>query len=815
MQCCAHSQHPPSLIGHLHPRSMMRIARWFLASVAVLMLIAALALWLAFRGSLPKLDGSARVAGLSAVATIERDNAGTPTIKASTRADLAFATGYAHAQDRFFQMDMMRRAAAGELAEMLGAPLIATDKRLRLHGFRQLARQVIEDAPASDRAVLQSYAAGVNAGLQQLHSRPWEYLVLGAAPVAWSMEDSILTAFSMYLNLNDSTGEDELARGYLRENLPAELFAFLHPLGTEWDAPIAGGVWRTPPIPSADVFDMRHLASRVARAISPSKLEFEQPDVVGSNSWAVAASHSGTRSALLANDMHLGLRLPNTWYRTHLIVTGGTEARNLIGVTLPGLPMLIAGSNRQVAWGFTNSYGDWTDLVIVEIDPQRSSSYLIGDAAQPIGIRREEIKVRGAASVRFDVNTTRWGPIVKRDAQNRPLALAWTAQHRGATNLRMLDFESARNVDELLNAANAAGGPVQNVIAADTAGAIGWSLLGRVPIRANYDSSRPSSWRAAGTGWVGWRESKEYPRIVDPPTGRLWTANTRTIGAQTWVDFLGDGGHDLGARAQQIRDNLLALPSPTIADFTKIQIDDRALFLVRWRDLLLDLLDEDAVAKSPARAQARRLVEQWSARASADDVGYRLVRAFRLHLRKDVFDAFTRAARMKHPDVRFAPSPQFEGPLWQLVTQRPPHLLDPRHASWEAAMLGSLDAVLSELQRECDDLAACTWGRHNMLHMHHPLSTVLPFADRWLDMREQPMSGDSAMPRVQGPQLGASQRLVVSPGHEDEGVFQMPGGPVDHPLSPFYGAGHEEWVRGDPQPLLPGPPLHRLRLEPR
>jgi penicillin G amidase len=794
---------------------MMRIARWFLASAATLILLGALALWLAMRASLPKLDGNAELTGLSASATIERDSAGTPTIKASTRADLAFATGYAHAQDRFFQMDMMRRAAAGELAEMLGPPLIDTDKRFRTHGFRQLARQIVADAPATDRAILQSYVDGVNAGLHELGSRPWEYLVLASAPAAWRIEDSLLAAFSMYLNLNDSSGEEELAREYLRETLPAELFAFLHPLGTEWDAPLAGGVWRTPSIPSADVFDMRRLASDVARFWPPSRLEVEQPDVVGSNSWAVAATHSGTGAALLANDMHLGLRLPNTWYRARLVVTTGPEARDLIGVTLPGLPMLIAGSNRQVAWGFTNSYGDWTDLVIVAMDPQRPAHYLVGHGAQPVGTRREEIKVRGAASVIFAVNTTRWGPIVQRDAQNRPLALAWTAHHRNATNLRMLDFESARNVDELLNSANSAGGPVQNVIAADAAGAIGWSLLGRVPIRANYDATRPSSWRAAGTGWVGWREPSEYPRIIDPPMGRLWTANTRTIDAQTWVDFLGDGGHDLGARAQQIRDSLLALPSPTAADFVKMQSDDRALFLVRWRDLLLELLNEEAVSRSPTRAQARQLIENWSARASVDDVGYRIVRAFRLQMRKEVFDAFTSAARSKHPAVRFAPSPQFEGPLWQLVTERPAHLLDPGHANWESAMLTALDEVLRDMQSECHDLAVCTWGRQNVLQMRHPLATALPFANRWLDMRAQALPGDAAMPRVQGAQFGASQRLVVSPGHEDEGVFQMPGGPVDHPLSPFYGAGHDAWARGEPQPLLPGPPLHRLQLAPR
>jgi penicillin amidase len=171
-------------------------------------------------------------------------------------------------------------------------------------------------------------------------------------------------------------------------------------------------------------------------------------------------------------------------------------------------------------------------------------------------------------------------------------------------------------------------------------------------------------------------------------------------------------------------------------------------------------------------------------------------------------------ARKKHPGARFAPPRQFEGPLWQLVTERPLHLLDPRFRTWEEALLASLDNALDALREDCDALRECTWGRQNRLQMRHPLSSALPFASRWLDMPEVSLPGDSAMPRVQGPQFGASQRIVVSPGREAEGIFQMPGGPVDHPLSPFYGAGHEAWVRGEPQPLLPGEAAYRLQLLP-
>lgn len=789
-----------------------RLLRRSALVLALLVVAAALSVYIALRSSLPRLDGSVAAKGIGAAATIERDAAGTPTLKAASRRDLAYATGFAHAQDRFFQMDLMRRAAAGELSELLGAGLVATDKQLRIHAFRKVAQQVVAGASIQQREILDAYVAGVNAALDAAPARPWEYLLLRSTARRWTAEDSILCAFSMYLSLNDSSGAAELAHAQLRASLPPQLFAFMYPLGTEWDAPIAGGSWRPPPVPGPEVFDLRH-PSAGAFAASPSRLALEEEPVVGSNSWVVAGSHAANGAALLANDMHLGLRLPHVWYRARLIVTGA-EARDLVGVTLPGLPVLIVGSNGKVAWGYTNTHGDWTDLVVVETDPAHPERYLSGNDTAAFEVRNETIQVRNDAPLQFSVKATRWGPIVDSDAADRPLALAWTAHDASATNLGMLDFESASTVQELLDAANRAGTPVQNIVAADAQGHIGYSVMGRIPVRSNYDSTVPSSWRADGTGWTGWRKPEEYPRVIDPPTGRLWTANTRTLDAETWLTFMGDGDYDIGARAAQIRDDLFALDDATAADMVKIQLDDRALYLTRWRDLLLELLNNDAVANRPTRKQVRELVQKWSAHAAANDTGYRLVRAFRLQVRKDVFDALTASARTRHPQSTFAPSSQFEGALWQLVTQRPVHLLDPRYSRWEDGLLASLDASVKTLIQECGDLESCTWGRQNTLRMRHSLSPSLPFAARWLDMPAAQIPGDSAMPRVQAPQFGASERLVVSPGREAEGYFQMPGGPVDHPLSPFYGAGHDAWVRGEALPLLPGATLHTLQLLP-
>jgi penicillin amidase len=786
----------------------------YAAAILVAVIVASAAvIYFLLHASLPQLTGRfvAPSKALHAHASIERDGNGTPTIKAASRVDLAYATGFAHAQDRFFQMDLMRRAAAGELAELLGPTMIDTDRKFRVHDFKHVAAQVIADADQADRRTVDAYVSGVNAGLSALRVRPWEYLVLRSTPRAWTAEDSILVAFTMYLNLNDSTGETEIALAMLHDTLPPQVYGFLHPYGTSWDAPLIGRSWQSAPIPSPDSFDLRTTKQDDEhRQVSPADAEG-----VGSNSWAVDGAHTASGAALLANDMHLALRLPHVWYRARLqITTGENPVLDLVGVTLPGLPMLIVGSNGHVAWSFTNSYGDWSDVVIVEPDPTNKQRYLFDNGAEFYRARQESIRVRGQASVRLIVRTTRWGPVIGTDASGRTLVLAWTAHHARASNLQLLHLEQTQTVVQALDIANRSGGPVQNFVAADSAGHIGWTLMGQVPVRANYDSSMPASWRPIGTGWIGWRTPSEYPRVMDPSAGRLWTANARTIDPQSWVDFLGDSNYELGARANQIRDALFELDAATAADMLKIQLDDRALFLTRWHDLLLTLLTPDAVQSHAARAKALQQIRNWSAHAATQDVGYRIVRAFRLQVRDQVFNSLIAAARKQSPLAKFQPSAQFEGPLWQMIVDQPAHLLSSTYSNWNEALLHALDQTLAELQSECGSIADCSWGRQNTLVMRHPLSSALPWMSRWLDMPGEALPGDVAMPRVQGPSFGASERMVVSPGREREGILQLPGGPVDHPLSPFYGAGHAAWVHGDAVPLLPGKTAYKLELAP-
>ena len=773
----------------------MKRALWIaLLVVLVLLLLGAVGVWTTVRGSLPDLEGDRALAGLGAPVTVERDSAGVPTITASTRADAARALGYVHAQERFFQMDLLRRVPAGELSALLGEATWATDSTLRAHRFRARARRSVEALSPRERAVLDAYVAGANAGLEALSARPFEYLALRQAPEPWRPEDSILAAYAMTIDLQHEGGFGlEMERQALEAALPAPLAAFLTPEGDAFDAPIVGEAFTPPPIPAEDELE-GFRPERVVRDVV-------EPPGAGSNNWAVAGALSETGSALVADDMHLGLRLPHIWFRASLVVGD----RRVTGVTLPGTPLVVVGSNGDVAWGFTNSYGDYVDFVRLEADPERPGHILTDSGSVAVDTLREEVRV-GETVRLLPVLETPWGPVTARDADGTAYAMQWAVHRPEATNLSLLDVEAATTLDEALDAANRAGIPAQNFVAGDRAGRIGWTIAGRVPLREGRDGRRPVASTDPAARWARFLGPGEVPRVTDPEGGRLWTANARVVDGEA-LAVIGDGNYSHGARALQIRDALRGLEAPiSERDLLGVQLDDRALFYTRWRDLLLGILE--AGASTPDRDTMRGLVLNWSGRAAPDDAGYRLVREFRAAVVDRVIPPFLAPVRRGAPGADLPA--RKETPTWALVTERPAHLLPTGYDSWEALLLEAADAVAGRY----DDLTAATWGAFNTLRMEHPMASALPGVGGRLLMPERPQSGDQRMPRVSGPAFGASQRMVVSPGHEERGIFHMPGGQAGHFLSPYWGAGHDDWAEGRPSPFLPGPTRWTLTLRP-
>jgi penicillin amidase len=303
--------------------------------------------------------------------------------------------------------------------------------------------------------------------------------------------------------------------------------------------------------------------------------------------------------------------------------------------------------------------------------------------------------------------------------------------------------------------------------------------------------------------------------VADPEVGRIWTANARVV-SDEFYKIVGDSNYDRGARQMQIRDGLLALEKATEADMLKIQLDDRALFLGGWRNLLLEVLDEAAVEGNEQRAQLRTLVENWGGRAAPGSVGYRAVWQFRNMILGPLSDLICQPCKKHIPKYTLAEFHRTEGPLWKIVTQRPDHFLDPRFESWQAFLLAGADRVIEDASKNGGRLEGYTWGALNTFKIQHPLSMAIPALSQWLDMPVQEIAGSRAdMPRIQGPNFGASQRMAVSPGKELEGYMHIPCGQSGHPLSPHYSDSHADWVEGRPRAFLPGKTINTLTLKPK
>ena len=785
---------------------LKRLATWSL----LLLLSVTMGGYVLLRASLPQLDGQVRVDNIRDVVIIDRDAAGIPVISAGNRSDLAYATGFVHGQDRFFQMDLSRRRAAGELAELIGSVALPLDKRNRLHRFRNRARAVSARLTSFDNAVTVAYAAGVNAGLESLNARPFEYLLLRSNPARWEPEDSLLVAYNMFLELNDERANRDARRGLAHQVLPQALFDFLYPDGTNWDAPLMGDPRAVAPVPEPSELSRANFDREAGHDRVPA---LEEGYLPGSNNWAVAGALTDTGRAIVANDMHLGITTPNVFYRARLIVIGDVP-RDLNGLTLPGVPLLVAGSNGHVAWGNTNSYGDWTDAVIVR-PGDAPGTYLTSKGSRKFTTYKETINVKGGEPEEILIRETIWGPVLEDSTDPEILlAVSWLAHKAEAVNLRGLDLELATTAEEALQIANRMGIPPQNFVVGDAAGNIGWTIAGQIPLRSEFDPLLPADWSNAD-GWSGWLAADQYPRILNPNAERIWTANARVVDSDA-LSKIGDGGYDLGARARQIRDGLFAQDHFSPADMLSIQIDNRALFLARWQGLLLETLDADAVRDHAGRQEYRDLAENWEQRASVDSVGYRLVRAFRNEVRERVFNMLMRPVREKFGrDTRLRMSNQFEAPLWTMINEQPDHLLSAEYSSWRELLIAAIDENLRYYRETYDgSLSQRTWGERNMAAIQHPLSRALPFLARWLDMPRDLLPGDSNMPRTQGPTFGASERFAVAPGDEANGYLHMPAGQSGHPLSEYYSRGHDDWVQGHATAFLPGEAKHTLTLVP-
>ena len=614
---------------------MPRWLGWGALGLLVFGLLAAAGVWLWLRGSLPRIDGEVSLSGFTGRVEVVRDRHGVPHILAQNEGDALFALGFVHAQDRLWQMEMNRRIGAGRLAEVLGPAALDTDRLLRTLGLYRRAEATLAYLTPESRQRIAAYTRGVNAWFEARDGPlPPEFLVLGFEPSRWRSTDSLVWPKVMSLDLAREWTRD-LMRMRMSEFLPADRILDFYPpyrVDKPWgavpselsgtgrrDAPrdpdtggeaapameaTEGGTAHAdancnPVAWTAPASDANAPADRLPQLPASPPSPLSPPNgLSGSNSWVVDGSRSTTGRPILANDPHLGLSAPSTWYFVHLSWPG----HDVVGATFPGLPIVVIGHNRRVAWGLTNTGPDVQDLFIEKIDPEDPGRYLTPTGSRAFEVRREVIRVKGGEDVVLQVRESRHGPILDeawapaRGAldSGHVLALAWTTlREDDLTAQAGLALPQAKDWERFVAAFRDFHSPQQNVAYADVDGNIGLLAPARLPIRTDGTPRTgmvPRPGWDARYDWQGFVPFEELPRVFNPPAGAIVSANHPVAGA--------DYAHHItcewsaGYRAERIIERLGARSHHDIDSFRSLQHDSVSNFaralLPRLRRVALD-----------------------------------------------------------------------------------------------------------------------------------------------------------------------------------------------------------------------------------
>lgn len=783
-------------------RFFLRLFAACIGIAAVLLILSGIGVWRILSGSVAALEGQVTMPVLQAPVEIVRDASGVPTVTAANRLDLARALGFLHGQERFFQMDTIRRSGAGEISELAGEVALKLDVSHRVHRFRTRAKARFAQMPTEHRKLIEAYTDGVNAGLAALKHKPFEYSILRAEPAPWLPEDTLLAIYAMYFELQDSDGWLQRRRALADQALGPAFAAFLYPSGEPDDAALDGSLLPEPPIPET------------APAPTTAVPAPPPPPPNGSNSFAVSGKKTASGRAIIANDMHLPLRVPNIWYRARLRVKQApdAEAHELTGVTLPGVPLLVAGTNGKIAWGLTDSFIASGDAIRLDQVPGDPLGYLTPNGPLSLLVTTERICPARAACQDLKIEESIWGPVVAHEANGVRIVWRWTAHEPNAIDFTgLLGFDNASTVREAFDAAHLAGLPQQNLIVADRDGHVGWTVIGQVPRRINLDD-RPHSWADGERGWQGYLTPAEIPEMIDPENGVVWSANNRLVGGNAF-ELLGDGGYASAGRARKIEDDLLAKDRFSEADLLSIQLDTEARVLEPWQKLLIQILEPQTSTEAQAMLTQ---VKSWGGKASIDSVGYRLVRSFVEESIRLIYGSYGSIIKaLAGADAGLVTARRAETPSLRLLTDRPAHLIPPSFQSWDGVMHALFDKLAARVREEAGgDLSQFTWGNRNRSAIHHPLALAVPALGLLTDPPDVPLPGDTLLPRVASPGYGSTERFVVSPGHESDGIFEMPVGQASNPWSRYFLAGHSDWVEGRPSPFLPNAPRWTLTLTP-
>lgn len=766
--------------------------------------------------ALPQLDGEIRVGGLSAPVTVIRDAHGVPTISAANLEDLFFSQGYVTAQDRLWQMDMTRRYAAGELSAVMGKSMLETDIYQRHLGLRRVAQVAAANLSPRDRSFLEAYARGVNAYIEQRRSSlPAEFRILRYSPAPWTPEDSFLVGASMAQFLNHGYFAQELQREHILARLGPELTGDLYVNTSFRDIPPSAEGTELQGTPDGyDVPPPQQGRARPRRHRRPAPIaELELPisaggDVLfpGSNNWVISGAHTESGKPLLSNDMHLGHRLPNTWYEAHL----KSGALDVVGVTLPGVPFVLVGHNQRIAWGFTNIGPDVEDVFIENFNER-------GEYQTPQGWlqperRKEVIQVKNGADVTIDVLVTRHGPIITPLLKNetRRLALKWTIYDQNAMTFPFFDVNMAQNWEQFREAFKKFAGPGQNVVYADVDGHIGYQATGLIPTRASGDGSLPVDGADDAHKWTGYIPFEELPSIYDPPSGLLATANSRI----TPNDYKHSVSTQWGSpyRTERIVRVLRAKKKFTPADMLALQNDIYSSFDKFTAERFVYALDRTKDV-SPRARQAADLMRKWDGRVSKDSAAATINLFARRKLTQMLLEPKLGAEAKLYN--------WFMSPVWleSVILFQPPRWLPSQFPTFNHLMVAAVESAVKDKSAP-RDLSKWSWGQSFPVDISHPVFGQIPVLRRWAGPGVQPQSGDAYTVKQVGRTFGPSQRMTVDFSNLDNSTLNIVNGQAGNLFSPYFNDHFSAWMNGSTFKLpysdaaVAGAQAHRLLLQP-
>ena len=793
------------------------------------------------KASLPVVDGTLKVSGLQSPVVVTRDSLGVPNISAQNLHDLFFAQGFVTAQDRLWQMDMTRRYASGDLSAVLGPEYIKTDEEQRILGLRQVAEKTVANLPTEERARLQAYADGVNAYIAQ-HQKtlPLEFRLMTYFPYEWTVEDSMLVGLSMTEFLNHYEYKKELQREKVLARLGPELTADLY-VNSSWrdHAPGEEGqsMENEPPAgespePEEEAAPAsnrpkkrsslqqlqvpRLLASLVAGDHNKFRVAYDQTPArddsfnnglhPGSNNWVVSGAHTVTGKPMLSNDMHLDLRMPNTWYEAHLTVGD----YDVVGVTLPGVPYVIVGHNQRVAWGFTNLMPNVEDLYVEKFNDR--GEYLTPQGWQQPEHRKEIIRVKGKPEVDIDVVITRHGPIITPiiPGETRQLALRWTIYDTNLGNVSFFEVDSARNWEEFRAAFSKFTAPGQNVVYADTDGNIGYQATGRIPMRAAGDGSLPAPGEDDSHEWTGYVPYDKMPSVYDPPSGIIATANARVAPKDYPYTLAIEWGTPY--RVQRIYKLLGAKKQLTAADMLTIQTDVVSELDRFCAQRFVYAIDHTPSASPRAKAAAD-LMRNWDGTMATDlpspTIAYYSRAALEELLLKAKLGDDWKSYRW------------FMKPVWleNVLTNQPARWLPSQYDNYNALLTAAVEAALSQ-EHAPTALSTWRWGRVHMVDVRHPFWSNFPVLKR-ATPGPQPLSGDEETVKQVGTHFGPSERFTADLSDLDHSTLDIVNGQSGDIFSEHFNDQWDAYYHGRSFPLpfstsaVQQAGVHHLRLEPQ